>query len=265
MSAVGQANAFLGNVAKLGFVAVLGVAGWFGYRLTQGDADHARELAARDADLTRVRDDLAARAREVTELTAEVAAKQREIDRIALALKLQKVERRVARLVVIDRAEVGGKLTTRVRFEEVDGAGDPLGAAQEITIDGDVVYVDAWVVKFEDLCVEQGDPLRAASLVLFRRLFGEHQAPSQGTLIDRQGARPAAYGGDAPMTAVEEEVWQDFWALANDPARAAKLGVRAAHGEAPSMKLVKGEVYKVTLRASGGLTIAPDRPEPTSR
>jgi hypothetical protein len=124
-----------------------------------------------------------------------------------------------------------------------------------------VLYVDSLVVKFDDVLVEQGDPLRATSLCHFRRLFGEYQQPSEGTMLDAPGERPAAYGGDEKMSALEQEVWRDFWSVANDPKRAASLGIRAAHGEAPSMKLKPGEVYRVTLRASGGLTIQPDRPE----
>ncbi len=49
-------------------------------------------------------------------------------------------------------------------------------------------------------------------------------------------------------------IWNRFWELANDPEEARKLGIRAAHGEAPSMKMMKDKIYKLTLRASGGLS-----------
>ena len=48
------------------------------------------------------------------------------------------------------------------------------------------------------------------------------------------------------------------WDYANDPAMAESVGVRAAHGEAPFQKLVRGKRYKVLLRSSGGLTFAPE-------
>ena len=62
-----------------------------------------------------------------------------------------------------------------------------------------------------------------------------------------------AYGGGKPEGEFESEIWSNFWELANDPAKAKELGIRAIHGEAPSMRLQKGKIYKLTLRASGGL------------
>jgi len=38
------------------------------------------------------------------------------------------------------------------------------------------------------------------------------------------------------------------------------MGIRAAHGEAPSIQLRKDKVYELTLRASGGLSILPKDP-----
>ena len=40
--------------------------------------------------------------------------------------------------------------------------------------------------------------------------------------------------------------------------KARKIGIRAAHGDAPSMKVKKGHSYRVLLRASGGLSIEPE-------
>ena len=39
------------------------------------------------------------------------------------------------------------------------------------------MYVDAWVIKYDDALVEQGDPLRSTSVCLFRRVFGEYLPP----------------------------------------------------------------------------------------
>ena len=64
---------------------------------------------------------------------------------------------------------------------------------------------------------------------------------------------------------MERDLWANFWEYANNPAKAKKAGVRAAHGEAPSIRLQVGKRYRVELRASGGLSIVPDgaaeRPE----
>jgi hypothetical protein len=44
----------------------------------------------------------------------------------------------------------------------------------------------------------------------------------------------------------------------NDEQKARDLGIRAAHGQAVSIKAQKGKSYRVLLRASDGLSIVPD-------
>jgi hypothetical protein len=57
------------------------------------------------------------------------------------------------------------------------------------------------------------------------------------------------------MTDSEREIWSKFWDYANSPALAGQVGIRAAHGEAPSIKLMPGKRYRISLRASAGLEI----------
>ncbi|MFT5153210.1 MAG: hypothetical protein ACI841_003210, partial [Planctomycetota bacterium] len=128
----------------------------------------------------------------------------------------------------------------------------------ETTIEGSRVYVESWVIKFEDEFVEQGDHLRGSSLVLFKRLFGDQQEPASGTTIDAVGSKPRIYGDEDGPSPEHAELWERFWDYANDPAAAAKKGVRAMHGEAPFTELRPGGSYKVELRASDGLTISPE-------
>lgn len=251
------------NFVRLLFLLVVAAGGYFGWHLLNREGEHASEIAAKNVEIAKLKDDVASKSAAIKKLNDDLAAAKKEVERLELALKLMKVDRRMARVVVLEQSPSAtpGRVKTRVRFEEVDARGEPLGKPMELTIEGDVLYVDSLVVKFDDLLVEQGDPLRAASLCHFRRLFGEFQQPSEGVPIDAPGERPAAYGGAEGMSALDQEIWRDFWSLANDPKRAASMGIRAAHGEAPSMKLKPGEVYRVTLRASGGLTIALDRPD----
>jgi hypothetical protein len=244
-------------IASIAVAAIFGTAGYFGYQ-----ALHSRdaELAAKDRELETSR-------RRIEELDRDVAAKQQEIVRLNAVVKLLKVDHRVAQIIVLDQGPTQDKnaVSTRIRFAEVDAAGSPIGEPQEFTIKGDVAYVDAWVVKFKDEFVEKADALRGTSICIFRRLFGEHQAPEDGFSLDPVGSRPAAYSHGHEMTELEREIWSTFWDIANDPNQADKLGVRAAHGEAPSIKLVKGRKYKIDLRASGGLTITPEDNPPAAR
>lgn len=129
---------------------------------------------------------------------------------------------------------------------------------------GDEVYVDVLVAKFQRRFVDRGDGLRGKSLLLFRRAFGNAQAPDSGTLLFRQAGEislvPELVRVDERPTAFERKIWKRFWDYANDPKLAASAGIRVAQGEAPHIKVVQGQVYKLTLRASGGLDITPRLP-----
>jgi hypothetical protein len=243
---------FVGVALGLALVALIGGGLWWGY-----DRYYAkdRELAKKEAEL-------AVQKAEVARLAADVKAKARQIERLETALRLLKVDQRIAYVDVLDQGRTpnGDRLQTKIEFVEVAKSGEPLGDPKTFTIDGDLLYVDYWVIKFDDQLVEQGDPLRSTSLALFQRLFGEFQEPSEGFTLDRPGTRPRVYGQDA-MSEFEKELWDNFWEYATNAQRAKAAGVRAAHGEAPSIKLVPNRRYKIELRASGGLSVTPeDRP-----
>lgn len=207
---------------------------------------------------------LAEKQQEIVNLNQDLKTKQLELDRMAAAMRLLKVNHRVARLIVRDQDSDPdtNDLYSDIEFVELDNAGQPIDEAKRFRIKGDVVYIDNWVVKFEDKYVEQADLDRATSLVLFRRIFGEYQEPSDGFRLDEVGERPRAYAQGSKMTPFEEKIWDDFWNIANDEAKAQSLGIRAAHGEAPSIRLQKGKSYRVLLRASDGLSIQPEQETP---
>ncbi|MBN2024482.1 MAG: hypothetical protein JW809_17005 [Pirellulales bacterium] len=273
-------NHVLGTALVLLLLGLVALGGWFGYRaydarrqsaeeaqrqLEQRDArihDLAQQLREGQAEIARLGDDLATTQKENRRLQADLQKRLREIQQLQTAIRLLKVDHRIARIHVISRQGTAeaGDLITKVGFVEVDEQGQPLDAMRVFNLAGDVVYVDAWVVKFTDQSVERGDPLRSTSICLFRRLFGESQQPKDGFELDAVGSRPAAYGLGKNVSPNEQELWTRFWELANDPAAAKQAGVRAAHGEAPSIKLLPGRSYKVLLRASGGLSIAAEEP-----
>jgi hypothetical protein len=132
-----------------------------------------------------------------------------------------------------------------------------------MTLPGSEIYIDALVVTFERKLVEAGDGLKGKSMLLFRRAFGDLQKPVDGVpLFRREGASPIPEVAqvDKQPGDFERELWTRFWDYANDPKRAANAGIRVAQGEAPHIKAVQGQVYKLTLRASGGLEILPRLP-----
>lgn len=240
------------------------VGGYWGYSKYQGSQqaweDLSTELTAAQAELVSAQAARAELQAQVAEQAATIETQGRELERLATAIRLLKVDHRVAQIAVRRQwtdEETGG-LLTQFEFVEIDAQGRPLTTPQLITIEGAVAYIDAWVVKYRDEHVEQGDPLRSTSVCLFRRVFGENQKPSEGHPLDPVGLRPAAYSPGDAMTPAEVEIWENFWEYANDPVRAEEAGVRAAQGEAPSIQLQEGRRYTLTLRASGGLTIVAD-------
>jgi len=195
---------------------------------------------------------------ETIALRQEVAGLQEQLARQELQLDMLRARNRVAEIEVLDQypdPSARSGLSTRFRFQEVDDTAHALGPAQEFTVDGSLVYLDAQVIKFDDVFVEQQDLLRGSSLLLFRRLFGEYQSPIEGFPIDAVGQRPSAYDLEGGEPAFHKDLWEHFWEYANRPGVSGESGVRAMHGEAPYIKLQPGKSYTVELRQSGGLSI----------
>ncbi len=175
-------------------------------------------------------------------------------------MRLLRYAERRARLVVLDQAPgPEGHPRTRVRFTELDSQGDPVGEPRELTLDGDEIYVDTLVIKFEDDFVLAGDALKGKALMLFRRIFTDRKRPAEGEVLDKEGQIPQSYAAERAPTAFERELWARFWELANNPEEAKRKGVRALHGEAVSTRVRKDRVYSITLRSTGELTIQPIR------
>jgi hypothetical protein len=235
------------------FVGGVGAAGWYTYQLVDSRDRTARELV-------RVQQQLVS-------LEGIVEQQLAEIDRLKTAMRLLKVDHRVALLSVIKQLTdpVSGRVVSSIQFQELGDAGEPLGAAKQFEIPGDIVYIDSWIVKFDDKYIEQSDLDRSTSIVLFHRIFGNNQRPNDGFTLDEIGSRPRIYGRGGRMSDWERQIWGDFWSVANDGERQRELGIRAAHGDAPSIKVQAGMTYRITLRASAGLNVEAPTPNKTAR
>ena len=255
LKALTAVNTLLRTLVSLILVALLAAAGWLGVRTVQ----EFKEREVMEALL-------AQREAEIGRLTEDLAAKQRQIAKLETALRLLKVDHRIAQIDVLDQqgSAKAGNLVTTFSFVELDGQGKPLEEPKIFRVNGDVVYVDALVVKFADEAVEAADPLRSTSLCLFRRVFSEVQKPNEGFALDRVGSQPAVYRTGEKPSEFEQEIWSRFWELANNRAEAEKKGIRHIHGEAPFQKLAPGKRYKVSLRSSGGLSFVPEDVPPKS-
>jgi len=277
MEGLSTVNSFLRTMIALVVIGGVGVAGWFGYTTYNAKEIDARkkaeQLTAANAALadakTRLETaeaDIAAKAEQIRERDAQITKLNEDVEKLETALSLLKVDHRVARLTAVDQTkdEATGEVTTKVEFVELNDEGHPIDTPRLFPIRGDTVFLDNWVVKFDDKYVESADLERGTSLVLFRRIFGEKQQPIDGFPLDDVGSAPRAYQRGGKMSDFEKQIWGDFWAIANDAQRAEQLGIRAAHGLALSMKVQKGKSYTVQLRASDGLSFVPDAAAPAS-
>ncbi|MFN3150832.1 hypothetical protein [Bremerella sp.] len=201
--------------------------------------------------------EIAAKNKEIEQHVAKIGELQNELELLALRLKLLKVDRRIGRLSVISQEKPEGaeRVESVIEFVEFNEQGQPITEPQRFKIDGDMVYVNGKVVKFEDELIETNDPLRSASIYILQKIYGEHQKPIEGFTIDKEGERPEAYGLRDEPNEFEQKIWNNFWDIANDPVKAAEYGVRAAQEESEGMRVQPGKQYDVQIRSSDGLTI----------
>ena len=245
-------------------VAVAGVGGWKAYSIYNEPQVRLREkqqeLDALTGQLGATRRDLATSTEKVQLLTTEVELKKAIIAKLETAIGFLRLRHRIAHLHVVDQAEDNetGRITSTVEFYEVDDAGNPASKKrQRFEIVGDRVYVECLVVKFDDKYIEQNVLDRNTAICLFQRIFGEHQEPKDGYPIDQIGTSPASYARYGETSEFERRIWTDFWKIANNPARAAQLGIRAAHADAPSIRVRKDATYELELRTTGEFTLRP--------
>ena len=251
-------------------LVVVGMVGFVGYKGFEMVNAPAQELADKQRELDEVRgrlvaldESLAASERKIADLQAQAAADaeriaelERERERVETSLRLMKLRRRLARIEVLEQGpDVDGQLVTRFRFYEIGDEGQPLAEPVELMVEGDRIYIEYLVVKFDDKYIEAADLERGTAICLFERVFGEKQEPETGYVIDEVGTRPTAYERGTPMSEFEQKIWEDFWTIANDPQKAAELGIRATHAQAPSIRVEVGNTYELDLRSTGDFTL----------
>src|SRR5262245_38540980 len=107
MENVAIANSAFRTMLGLVVAGGLGIGGWYGYS-TYNEKDLAiekasQELAAAKGDLERKNVLLKEKERAIEALEIDVQQKQKQIERLDTALRLLKIDHRVARLTVLDQ------------------------------------------------------------------------------------------------------------------------------------------------------------------
>ncbi|MFO0944183.1 MAG: hypothetical protein U0930_26030 [Pirellulales bacterium] len=258
---VNTINSTVRTVAFAVLVGVLGTAGYFGYSTYTANE---RALKDKEAELDQANGKLVVLQKDVDTLKVDVAEKTKQIEKLETSLHLLKTDQRLARIKVasIERDDVGNAKSCQLEFVELGPNGTAISEPKSIKVPSDMIYVDNWVVKFDDKYVEHGDVERGTSLVLFRRIFGENQQPNEGVSLDQVGMRPQAYARGGALSELEKKLWSEFWEFANNPRKASEMGIRAANGEAISIQVREGMSYDLQLRSSGGMSFKVVEPKP---
>ena len=279
MEGLSTINSFLRTLVAIVVVGVVGVGGWMGYSKFNAGEIEAKKKAAelKDANekLAKANEDLEVKDAEIVKHVARIAEQQTQIEdlnvevkKLETSLAFLKVDHRVAKFTALDQTkdEATGDITTLIEFVEVNDEGAPIDTPRQFRLPGDTVYIDSWVVRFKDEFVEQNDLERGSSLMLFKRVFGSGQKPTDGYPLDEVGSAPRAYARGGQPSDFEKKIWDNFWVIANDPTRQEELGIRSGSGVAPNMKVEKGKTYEIRLRAAGDpemrATDAPPRSAP---
>lgn len=190
---------------------------------------------------------------EARRLRAEVDQLQQERQRLQAYARRLSASRRVAQVdVVRQRVDDQGRIVSTLLWQEI-GPDGTLGTPLAVEVIGELVYFESLVIKFELRFVGEGDPERGASLAMFRRIFGDCQAPESVLELDRS-ARPP-YDSLQASAALHDQLWKRFWELVDDPELAAEYGVRVAQCEAPAVPLHAGQVWELALDAAGGINL----------
>ncbi len=279
---ISNVNSAMRNVLLLVLVGGAGYGGYIAYDLYNEPkkllAEKDQLLAEKEGKLQTALTDLSSAKTLNAELTTKNTELANEVDRLDVAMKLLKVRHRLARLTVLDQREVASlipatpttgtgvgvsrpNLITQIEFVEINELGQPLGMPKSFEIQGDMIYVDFLTVNFEDKYIESSDLDRSTAIVLFQRVFGEHQEPAKGFQLDTVGTRPTAYARGTLMSDFEKRIWNDFWLIANDSQRAKELGIDAIQGKAVAIRAQPGKSYEIELRSTGDVTLRPVEPK----
>lgn len=248
ISNVKTINSAVRTMVVLGACSVVGYGGYFGYNNYVKPSQDAKQAIADLADLKV----------EFSKQQVALKASEELNDRLETSMKLLKVDRRVANVTVLEKGtDDKGNPFMVVSFTEVDENDDPIGSTRNYTLQGEKLYIDGWIATFEDKYVEEADELRAASLFVFKSIYGDAEMPrdAQRLDIESQDSSPPGIYNDSRKRDFERKIWGDFWKVCNDAQLQHELGIRTSQGQTSYVKPLEGKTYRVNIRASGGMSL----------
>lgn len=195
----------------------------------------------------------------IIKLFSFVASGAREKEVLKKIIRRLEADTRIAQVLVTDvRTDFeSGKVLTTIKFLEYDAQNKPL-PPRYFTFSGNVIQFQSLVVRFKDLYVERGDPVKGRSAYLFLKVFFLDGPNTQVYDITKSFEVPKGYKIEPTQEfslKAEEAFWGKFWEIALDPQLAQKAGVKTAQIEAPGTKFVPGALYTIRIEHDGGIRI----------
>ena len=177
----------------------------------------------------------------------------KENKKLQYAITNLKTERQIGYAKVISQTTTDGKIITKLKFVETE-RNDMLKRVleKEYEIEGDIIYFDALVVKFDDQMVMNG---KEKAIYLWRRVYSDKMRPQDGFAIETPGDEPKRYADICSKLNIKDKqlFWKEIWKLADDPQSLADFGITAIYGNAVYRKVKPGLVYVFKINSTGSL------------
>ncbi len=146
------------------------------------------------------------------------------------------------------------KHMTTLKFLEYDALQQPM-APRYFTFNGNIIQFQSLVVRFDDIYVKQGDPLKGKSAYLFWKVFMLDGKNTEEYIVTPLHEIPEGYKIPGGENALEQKLWREFWTFALDSKKAISQGIKNAQIEAPGTKFVPGILYTLKIEHDGGIRI----------
>lgn len=186
-----------------------------------------------------------------TDKTIEDLLNENEELKTAIANLSQ--EDKIGYAKVIFQETRDGQLFTKILFVEADPQDFTKQVLRkEYEIQGDVIHFDTLIVTFGDKLVMDG---KERAMYLWRRVYGEKQAPEEGFPIETVGQPSPRYRQLCEKLSIEDRqlFWDEIWQLSNNPKRLENLGIKAVYGNAVYRQLKPGLIYIFKVSSTGTL------------
>lgn len=179
----------------------------------------------------------------------EISVLKKVVDRLS-------ADSRVAEVLVtgVNFDEDKDRVVTTIKFLEYNSAGEPLDP-RYFTFSGNIIQFQALVIRFDDLYVKRGDPLKGKSAYLFWKVFMLDGENTQEFVINPKNKIPDGYKLPGVEDPYETKLWGLFWDYALHPDRMQDKGIKNVQIEAPGSMFVPGNIYIIRIEHDGGLRI----------